>query len=84
VDAVTLIFIFGLCVGGLGGAFITALAAAADKPVPREDARVHLYQTTGARGVYRVHHVKPGTVTAIRGDMVTMRADDCAAFGERR
>jgi len=76
--------IFGLCIGMLVGGFIVALAASADKPVPREDARVHLYQTHGARGVYRVHHVKPGNVLAIRGDVCTIRVDDCTAFGERR
>jgi hypothetical protein len=79
-----LIFIFGACIGGLIGGFIVALAAAADKPVPRDDARVHLYQTTGARAVYQVHRVKPGNVLAIRGDLVTLRVDDCTAFGERR
>jgi hypothetical protein len=68
------VFGFGFVIGAVLGAFIVALAAAADKEVPRSPARLHLYHprdqriAQGSLGrVYQIHTLRPGDVLAVEG-----------------
>ena len=75
------IFGFGLVVGMMIGAMVVALAAAADKEVPRQSASVRLYQDRGARGSYQLHRIRPGEELAIRGSLLTATPATNTAFG---
>jgi hypothetical protein len=78
------VFGFGFVIGAVLGAFIVALAAAADKEVPREPATIRLYSpnrsyTTRGDGAYRIMRLRAGDNVGIVGQLTEDEAN--AAFG---